>query len=128
MKTQLIHAQPFRPSFGVGGCYGENGNPFGPGTSHGQGQAVWSAKRLRILERSGPEMKDLAEYFHDYDKAEIEAVASEAHFLSSSNAEKAARKLFGAVQELKARMARMSRPELARLAEKAAEKFTFKVK
>lgn len=126
MKTQLIHAQPFRPSFGVGGCYGEGGNPFGPGTSHGQ--AVWSAKKLRILERSGPELRDLAEYFHDFDKAEIDEVTSEAHFLSSSNAEKAARKLFGAVQELKARMARMSRPELARLAEKAAEKFTFKVK
>lgn len=98
------------------------------GANHGGSggsSSSWSAGKLRILERSEMELRDLAEYFHNCTESEITTIAEEAHWISSTNARTAANKLFNAVKKIQSEKRGMGRSELKRLAEKAANRSIF---
>lgn len=80
----------------------------------------WSVKKLRILERTQQEMKDLAEYFHDCGKDVIKNICKQAHNGSSESAEKASIKLFDAVQNIHLKKPSMNEAELKKLSDKAS--------
>lgn len=101
-----INNHSSKPNFGVGGCYGGGGNPFGPGEAT-RLVYKWAPKKLRILDRTVSEMKDLAEYFHNQSNAELKAIAKEAYNDKSNIVKTATERLIEFVTPIRANKLKM---------------------
>lgn len=91
----------FMPNFGI--ATGRTGG----GSAYLNYPPAWSARLMKILDRSASEMQDLAEYFHNKTNTELVAVAQKAHWISEENADRAAKRLIDYVTPIREKKAKM---------------------
>lgn len=104
IQKETFHKNVYFGMMGCGCNYGKlNGSSHTP---------KWSARLLRILERTDSEMRDFSEYFHDQNDDAIQSITRAAHNWSSTNAQNAASRLIKFVQPIREAKLKMEQRRL----------------